>query len=148
VSNQPIRISRFTVTHALYAFVLEPFRAHDRKLRYSIRVPAEDYPECPSRDQTVNVSSSHPPLIVIGDDSGLERSRWEHLCAEATRYRYPPNKLLLGRPVEVAGETWASNTPYLGHTIHTSLRAVKIGGDFEKDEGLEEHIRTVLGWFA
>lgn len=153
-----VRTAKFVVTKQHFASVLRPHSMPSGDERYAIRCPAHVFPECEGRDRDqdelgpmVNVSSKHRPVFVRGDDTNTDRLNWQLLVEQAERWNYPVNFLLLDREITIAGTVWTSRDgtyrgrPF-GATHHASLLAVKVVGDFTRDEGLAGHILDVKGW--
>lgn len=154
-----VRTVTFTVTKQHFPSILFPHSMPSGDPRYAIRCPAEAFPEVEARDREqdelgpmVNCSSKNRPLLLPGDDTNSDRLEWQMLLEQAERWNYPPNYLLLDREITVAGTVWTSHDHYFrgrpsGATHHASLLAVKVVGDFTRDEGLARHILEVKGWF-
>lgn len=159
MSDSPIRIAKFVVTRQHFAHIFAPASMPSGSERFSIRCPADVYPECDPRDRPedelgplVNVSSMLRPTFIPGDGTNAECRAWDELVAQAVRWGYSPNYLLIDREVQVAGTVWQSfgDRYRLGaaeNNHHASLAAVRVSGDFSKDERLAAHILEVKGRF-
>jgi len=153
---------RFTVTPEHRASLLAPFPINpgdrDSQSRHIIRIPAlDDYPGCRTRDKgdglgpMVAAVTREPPVILVGDATStfhdtLDRSYWHHLIETAKYWRYPINKLLIGREITLAVRMIKMTNAYVKDQDIPWIVAVRIEGDldsFSKDEGLEEHIKHI-----
>lgn len=151
--DHPIRQTTFIVTKQHFPHVLETWTQPSGDPRYTIRVPADAFPECTARDREqdnlgplVNCTSKLSPVIVPGEGTNEDFVNWFDLLAQARRWKYPADYLLIGREVVVAGHVWQNNNPLYRGQFNAALMAVKIGGKLDEDGGLAEHILEVKGW--
>jgi hypothetical protein len=154
-----IRKATFIVTKQHFPNVIRPYPMPSGDERYSVRCPASAFPECEARSREqdelglmVNVSSKHPPLVIPGNGTNPEHRDWQDLISQALRWNYSPNYLLIDREITVIGHIWHSTSDIYrmrrnSATVHASLLAVRVGGDFTKDEELAVHIIEVMDWF-
>lgn len=134
----------------------EPKGMPNSRPMFSIIVPAEPFAGFgfAPRDRknigmSINASSQHRPMVMAGDGGWPDATKWETLMREAAQWQYPYGHLLDGRPVQVAAIPWQQryDHPFQPSMWVLSLQAVQIGGDLDKDEGLEAHIAERKKWF-
>lgn len=148
------------VTKEHYARIYKPARATpdigdlDQAPRYCMYVPYQHFPQCRAHTRvgigpSVRISSIAQPLVIPGDDLPSHQSAWASTLVRAEEWKYPLDKLLIGREIAVATDVRHVRNKYCDQNV-AFLVAVQIKGDFEslgKDEGLEAHIREVKSWF-
>ncbi len=76
-------------------------------------------------------------------------ARWEAARERARQWRVSPELLFAGRPLRLAVSFVADERPALRGEPreYAVLRAVEVGGDFDKFPVLDEAIAEVKGWF-
>lgn len=142
----PSDFDHFAAIHSPY-----PGPTSDHPAKYSIKLtvcdarsPLPDTLIFKERNgvMTVSASSTKQPFIYVEPKF---QTAWEILKHEAGQWQFPIDRLLRGRPMTVAVQSFHVNSKvaYSKPFTALSLVAVHVMGDFERSEPLKEHIEWI-----